>query len=165
MTRPATVAVFLLAAVVAGCASTNGSNGDRTGPAAAEKDHLRLELQVSDHELAVGDTFTVHATARNTGAEPIGITARSGALLIVRIWQETPVGWTTVKRYPEAAIMVIQPWTLAPGEQRAFEMKLTVGKDWPTAETLRLSAELNGRNDVRATTDIRITGSGEPSHD
>jgi hypothetical protein len=150
----------------AGCASQNaGGSADRNGSRVAQEDNLRLELEVSDHDLTVGDTFTVRATAGNTGREPVDITARSGALLIVRIWQETPVGWTTVKRYPEAAIMIIQTWTLAPGERRPFEMDLTVGKDWPTAETIRLTAELNGRDDVRAATEIRVVGSGEPAHD
>lgn len=146
--------------VLAGCAVNNGELDDPDVSRVAESDNLRLTLDVSERQVAIGDKLTVRLTARNTGSEPIDITARSGALMLVRIWRETPVGWTTVKQYPEAAIMIIRPWTLEAGEQRQFDMALTVDKDWPTAETIRLTAELNGRDDVRAGVKIEVAPRG-----
>ncbi|MFP3936698.1 MAG: hypothetical protein ACLFVW_00060 [Phycisphaerae bacterium] len=162
MRKLATLLICVLAggALLFGCAGNNGELDDPEVPRVTESDNLRLTLDVSDRQVAVGEKLKVRLTARNTGSEPIKITARSGALMRVRIWQETPIGWTTVKQYPEAAIMVITPWTLEAGRQRQFDMGLTVDKDWPTAETIRLTAELNGRSDVRVGAKIEVAPRG-----
>ncbi|MGC9455100.1 MAG: hypothetical protein ACP5HU_09580 [Phycisphaerae bacterium] len=144
----------------AGCAGSNGELDDPEAPRVAESDNLRLTIDVSDRQVAVGDKLTVNLTAENIGSEPVAITARSGAKMIVRIWEKTPAGWTTVKQYPEAAIMVLTPWALQAGEQKQFDMELQVDKDWPTAETIRLTAELNGRPELRAGAKIDVAPRG-----
>ncbi len=146
----------VVAVLCAGCAAPEPQPVDPGEPQMAEADGLQLKLEVSDHEVAVGDKLKVTLTAVNTHDEPINITSRTGALMLVHIWRETWAGWTTVKKYPEAATMAIVPWTLEAGEQREFDMDLTVGRDWPTAETIRLSAKLNGRPDVRPTVEIDV---------
>ena len=111
---------------------------------------LAVRLELSTWELAAGREFQVTLIARNTTRRPLAIGARSGSPYFVGVWRDTSVGWEQVRRYPETEIMIMNPWTLDPGQQRTFPCHLRVEPDWPTGERLRLTGELNGRPDAVA---------------
>jgi len=118
--------------------------------AKVSKGDLALELRVPRRNVVRGQTVPVTVTASNLGKEEMTVEATSGALVYVRLWRRTALGWEQVKRLPETAAMVIQHWALPPGQSKAFELNLTVSPDWPTGEPLRITTELNGRPEVRA---------------
>lgn len=123
-----------------------------------QKGGLEVRLQLAERHYLVGDQVKVTVEARNTGGEPIRIPADTGARVLVKVYQHTGTGWEQVKRYPQAATMVMSPWTLEPGAAAGpFELVVPVEPDWPTNEILRLTAELNGRPDVAPGVAITIT--------
>ena len=133
-----TLAIAL--AVVAGC-EPNRAQRQVLAPHAED---IGLTLSLSTSAPAPGQDVHVVATAVNNTRQPLAITASTSALVIVRLWRQTPSGWTQVREYPETALQVLHPWTLAPGKQREFEWTLTVEPNWPPNVPLRLTGELNG---------------------
>ena len=117
-------------------------------PNAAALGGLVVTIEVSKEVVVRGDQVKVTVLARNDTDEPMRIVARTGAPVYVRVWRKTFLGWEPVKRYPEAATMVMNPWTLAAESERKFELNLPVDPDWPSNESIRLTAELNGREEV-----------------
>ena len=147
-----TLAIAL--AVVAGC---ERNVAHQRQVLAARAEDIRLTLSLSTTALAAGQDVRVIATAVNNTRRPLEITASTSALVIVRLWRQTPSGWTQVREYPETALQVLHPWTLAPGEQREFEWTLTVEPNWPPNEPLRMTAELNGHPARSAPVALRVT--------
>lgn len=125
-------------------------------------DGLEVSLDVPKRNFKPGETFRVKLTARNTTKDPMRILATTGAPVYVRIWRHTGLGWEEVKRYPRAATMVMSPWTLEPHSVRSFVMQLTVEPDWPTAEALRITAELNGRREAAPGVTIEVFTTVQP---
>ena len=78
------------------------------------------------------------------------IRADSGALVYVRLWRHTGTAWEEINRFPAAAVMAVREWKLPAGGSHKVVMNVDVTPDWPTGEPLKLTAELNGRSDVRA---------------
>ena len=115
----------------------------------AVKDGLGVELRVPRRSLVRGETVPITVTARNLGKKEMVIPATSGALVYVILWRKTAVGWERVKRYPETAVPVASTWRLAPGAAQPFPLNLPIAPDWPVGEPLRLTAELNGRPEVK----------------
>lgn len=137
--------------LTAGCSMWNSQPAEPSGPLdnTVVVDNLSATLNVDKVHASVGESFAVSLTVRNTGQEPIRINAPTGAKMLVTVWRYTPIGWERVKQYPESVIQVVSPWTLEPGQTRTFEMIVPVTPDWPQLESLRLTAEPNGRMDVR----------------
>ena len=128
--------------VMGGCA---GEEIDIRPINTAEIDGLAVSLEVSKRTFDPGETFTVTVIAQNRTQRAMRIVAASGALVHMRIWRHTGLGWEEVKRYPQAATTALTPWTLKGNSARRFALQLTVQPDWPTGELLRLTGELNGK--------------------
>ena len=125
------VAVVLVG-LVSGCAPQADLEPINT----VEHGGLSVQLELAKRDFMIGEQFRVDVTASNNTSEPMGIVARSGAPVYVRIWRFTGMAWDEVKTYPEASIMVMRPWTLPAGEDWKFSMLLSVEPDWPTGEVL-----------------------------
>lgn len=159
--RIAAACVLLLTtAMLVGCA--NASRVDLRPINTVEVDGLSVSVEIPKRNFNTGETFVATVTAENRTKMPIEIIARTGAPVYLRLWRHTGLTWQEVKRYPEAATMVMSPWTLAPGDRRVFVRQLLVEPDWPTAELLRLTAELNGRDEVAPALVIEIHPSARP---
>lgn len=113
-------------------------------------DGLVVTAGVPQRNYVRGDTVTVAVTARNTSGRYLAIPADSGAPVYATLWRRTAVGWEQVKRYPQTAVMVAAPWKLRGGKTYKCALNLPVEPDWPTGEPLKLTVELNGRDDVVA---------------
>jgi len=57
--------------------------------------------------------------------------------------------------------MVMKPWTLPAGDERSWTLRIPVEPDWPTAEALRITGELNGRPEVSPVVCIEVLGSAK----
>lgn len=127
-----------------------GCNGAEVplGSDSAEAAGLMVRIQAPKTTFLTGEEFKVVVVARNTTHKPMRIDATTGAPVYLRIWRHTGLGWQQVRRYPQVATMVMNPWTLKPRSERRFELNLVVEPDWPTNEALLLTAELNARGDV-----------------
>jgi hypothetical protein len=159
MTRNILAASMLAAMVLAGC---NGDGSDKimTGPVnAVEADGLGATLTIPTRNYRIGDKVPASITVTNTTDEPATIRATTGAPIYLHVERWTGLAWEPVLTFPEAAIMVMSPWTLKPGASRTFEMTLTVEPDWPTNEMLRLVAEVNGRPQLRPALTFEVEGS------
>ncbi len=163
------IVVWLLV-IFLGVVAGAGCNGSPVGTArpgqTVEMDGLEISLEVPKRNLVGGERFNVLITARNKTDEPMEISARSGAPVFVRVFRYTGLTWREVKHYPQAAIMVMSPWTLPARGQRTFAMNLTVEPDWPTGELLRITGELNGRDEVSPGVTVHVSlparSPGEP---
>jgi hypothetical protein len=132
----------------------------------AGADGLTVRVKVPKAFYLPGQIVNVEVTAVNNTSEAIDIQSRSSALVKADVRTYDGVRWKTVKTFPEAAAMVITPWTLEPGQSRTFPpLSLEISKDWPTAETLRLRGWINGREDLKPTVEIRIVPEASPLPD
>jgi len=145
----------LTAFVLGGCGSHEPV--DVSPPNSVEIDGLKVTIKVPKRSFVTGERFQVLITADNTTRHPIRIPAASGAPVYVRIWRHTGLSWEEVKRYPEAATTIMTPWTLQPHQQWTRIMNLTVEPDWPTDELLRITAELNGREDASPALTVEVS--------
>lgn len=144
------------ALVSGGCAASQ--QGPETGPATgrAKTDGLVLRLSLDRTEVLVGEQVEATVTARNTGEQPRRIEARTGALVYLRVWGYDGINWIEEKQYPQAATMVLTPWTLEPGRTRTWTFTLPVEPDWPTYQRARITAELNGVPELLAAVPIEV---------
>jgi hypothetical protein len=119
-------------------------------------DDLSLVLDLPKDRFEPGETFTATITLKNRSGEPLEIEASSSALYKIHLMRPQRTDWQTFKTYPDAAAMVITPWTLPAGEERAFTPELTVAEDWPTHELIRVQAEINGLPEIKTAVDIEV---------
>jgi len=152
-----TVAVFF---ALAGCAAPEMQFGPGPGNSAEAKG-LIVHVSVPKRDFAVGEQVKVTVTAVNTTRRPISFNATSSARAIVRLFRHTGMGWEQVRRYPQAAAMILSPWRLERGQRRSFVLMVPVEPDWPSEEPLRLTGELNGRGDLAPGVVIRVRSAGK----
>ncbi len=146
MKSAAALATAAIALGLAACAKPPTS--PNVGQAASGE--LSLKLTVDKTAVHIGDELHITLTAQNNGLSPINITSRSGALMLVTLWEYDKVrGWVRVKQYPEASTFQLVPWRLKARSERTFESDIPVEQDWPTDRMLRLTAELNGQPQLR----------------
>jgi len=154
----AAVPMAICSILAAGCDSP-----DVVGPTLEVSDDdgtgLVVGIELPKSHFVPGEHLAVKVTAQNTTDEPMSILAQTGAPVYVNIWRNTGLGWDTVKRYPQAATMVMSPWELSAGQTRTFTLRLTVEPDWPTGEPLRMTAQLNGRESITPGIIITVAGS------
>jgi len=141
---------LLLLMTVLGCWFRVDEGLGRGLTVSAAKGGLFLEMSLPERQYALGDTIPVTVVAVNESKEEMVLKATSGALMYLTLWRHTPVGWEQLKRFPETAVMIPSPWKLPPGGSNKFPVNLEVTPDWPKSEQLKLTAELNGRPDLKA---------------
>ena len=105
---------------------------------------LELTLQLPRDEFTVGETIDMTLTAHNTTRGPIWLTAPQHTHWVLGVWRKTRGVWEEVKRYPATPMNRQLPWILGGAKTRAFHARIPVEPDWPTAEALRITAELGG---------------------
>ncbi len=115
-----------------------------------------VALALPKRSLKIGETVQATIIVRNTTDQPMRIDATTSAPYHIRVYRATSVGWEVTKQYPEAALMVMSPWTLEPQTQRTFSAKLPVEPDWPTG-TVRVTAGINGLGDIHPGLTVMVT--------
>ena len=151
--KAAYMLLFAAGLCLAGCAQQEIATGEHV----AQADGLVVTLESPQHDVLVpGENLSLIVTVRNTTKQPAEIVARSGAPVYARVWRRGEMYWQQVKTYPQAATMVMTPWTLPAREQRTFMLSLPVEPDWPTGEPLRITAELNGRPQAKPAIIVRV---------
>ncbi len=161
MNRTTIPAILLAAALLAaGCAGeTHRSRPGGPDVATASAGELSLTVQAERRVLRTGERLAVDVTVANRGSGPVEIVSPNAARLLATVWakyDETGSTWEKVKTYPQAAAMVVTPWTLRPGESFRRTMHLPVEPDWPGEERLRLTVTVNGLDDLTAETFLRV---------
>jgi len=159
MNRWMVLPVCLLALALTGCAKE-----ETFGPpqSMVRADGLEVTLNIPQRTYYVCDSLTLTVNALNTTDEPIEIPADTAARILVKIYHYQGTGWQEVKRYPEAAAMIMSHWTIAPHAAAGpFTLTLPVEPDWPTNEILHLTAELTGRPDAAPGIAITVHKPGE----
>ncbi len=142
MNRLALVAAAALLPAAGGCPARPETAGLPVGPIVAEARGLEVSLALPKYSFYRGEEIPLKVAARNTTRRDVVITAHSGALAYVSLWQLQPE--RQILRFPQAAILVVKQWTLPAGESRSFPLNLQVTPEWPTREPMRLVAEING---------------------
>ncbi|MFB3892135.1 MAG: hypothetical protein ACE15C_08950 [Phycisphaerae bacterium] len=147
--------------ILAGCTEIKPAPIVGQGNTVKSKD-LAVRVEVPAKVFYVGQRFTVKVTATNLTDSPLTITARRGAPVYVHLSRFTGLFEEEFQTYPEAALMVMSQWTLAPHEAKTFPLDLVVAPDWPRGEPLHLTAEINGRPDLRPMVVITIASNPPP---
>ena len=147
------VILLLSATAMAGCAARDVQVSHVSSVAAGG---LEVSVEIPKRDYTVGERFTVTVTARNESDSPVEIIARGGAPVYLRLWRCGELGWEQIHRYPRASTMLVMPWTLAAGQARSFPIVLAVEPDWPDGELLKLTAEINGRNELAPALTLNI---------
>ncbi|NQU76345.1 MAG: hypothetical protein HQ546_08555 [Planctomycetes bacterium] len=119
---------------------------------------LSTTVMVDRRIARIGDKLDISLMAENTSSDPIPVEADTTAPMLVTVWRYNMAnGWQRAKVYPEVSITQRSAWVLQRHEKRKFFMTVPVEPDWPTLELLRITAELNGRPDVRPFVLIEIS--------
>ncbi len=153
----------LAAALLSGCPGQSPQPTTQPRQAASRpatgtaREDMALSLELPKRQFTMGEKFKIRLTARNISNRTIRIPVSPGAPIKIRIWRRVAMGWDEIRTYPQAAQLTTHPWQLKPGQERSFEMVLTVEPDWPTQDRVAVIAELNGRPDLRARDTITIT--------
>lgn len=128
--------------LLAGCQTPPLAAGDNA--AVVCSDTLQMSMQLGARTFTVGQTLPVTIKVRNVSGSPVTIQAKSGAPVYIHLSRRLPLFEEEFKTYPEASSMVMDLWTLMPGETRTFDLTLPVEADWPKNEPIHLVGELNG---------------------
>ncbi|MCY2930522.1 MAG: hypothetical protein NTV86_13685 [Planctomycetota bacterium] len=152
MKAASAIAVLATVTILSGCADPGPGMKLRPGA----KDGLALTMTISKATPRVGDRVKVVVTAANAGKKPIAVAAETTALVLLDVWRPAGQSWDRFKQFPEAAGTRLTVWRLEPGEVKTFELFVDITPDWPTAETLRMTARLNGRANVAAEVSLRV---------
>jgi len=88
--------------------------------------------------------MALEVKAVNTTGSPVEIQSPTGAPVLVRIMRASMASYEQVRVYPGSATANILNWTLPARATRTFKLMVPVEPDWPVAEVLYVSAELNG---------------------
>lgn len=145
--RPTIVWIALAVLFVTGCTNRSGMNGPaprRQAGSSVRGEGMEVSVHVPKRQWRTGDTIPVEVTAVNTTDSPIGIVSPSGAPVLVRVMRPVRGSFERVRQYPQSATSNIVNWTLPANGARTYKLRVPVEPDWPVAEPLRLTAELNG---------------------
>jgi len=152
---------LLAAGGIPGCGAQEAPRIHLSETNAVESGGLAVSIRLSKEAFTVGEKVSVLLKAYNLTNRPISIEAASGALVFVKIWRHTGLGWEQLKCYPQSAVMALNPWTLAPRSERNFSLQLTVEPDWPVGELVRITGELNGWPDASAGVIIEVSAAAK----
>lgn len=144
---------MVLMVLMVGGIGCNGSMPDGLAAELAERntvseDGVELTIALAQRELQHGQAIKVGVLVQNATTQDITVKADSEALCKISLWRHTWLGWERMETWPESAMEIRSDWILKAGQSRTFQQSLLVGKDWPTHEPLRLTAELAGKPDL-----------------
>jgi len=105
---------------------------------------LDVSIRLPKRQWKVGETMVLEVKAVNTTRSPVEIHSPTGAPVLVRIMRASRMSYEQVRVYPGSATANILNWTLPASSTRTFNLMVPVEPDWPVAEVLYVSAELNG---------------------
>jgi hypothetical protein len=105
---------------------------------------MNVSISLPRRQWKVGETIAVEVVAVNTTGSPVDIASPTGAPVLVRIMRPSRMSFEQVHVYPTGATSNILNWTLPARGSRTFKLMVPVEPDWPVAEALYVSAELNG---------------------
>jgi len=149
------VLILLTFLAAAGCSSHAGSSQwhsgeltDVTGVPLAGRDDLAVTVSLTStsSHLTTGQAIDAMVTITNLTDRPVRIDSPTSVRLYVYIWRYTEAGWTKILRYPQSELHVVTPWGIAPDASVGMTLPLVIEPNWPTYETLRLTAAVNGAN-------------------
>lgn len=105
---------------------------------------LEVGLMLPRQTYGVGEMIPAVVRVRNISPGPVVVEARSGAPVCIHLLRWNNLYEDEFKTYPQAATMVLNKWSLQPGETRNFPLMLPVEADWPRNEPIKMAAEVNG---------------------
>jgi len=105
---------------------------------------LDVSIRLPKRQWKVGETMAIQVKAVNMTNAPVEIHSPTGAPVLIRIMRQSRMSYEQVRVYPGSATANILNWTLPARGERTFELMVPVEPDWPVAEVLYVSAELNG---------------------
>lgn len=105
---------------------------------------LNVSIRLAKRGWKAGETMALEVRAVNTTGSPVEIHSPTGAPVLVRIMRRSMMSYEQVRVYPGSATANILNWTLPAHGTRTFKLMVPVEPDWPVAEVLYVSAELNG---------------------
>ena len=117
---------------------------------------ITVGLKLPRHEFRRGDEFTVKVVTVNTSDEALTLRRYGEPKYFIQIARNEGLGWETVKTYPTGAADLLREWSIPAGHADVYQTTLIVEPDWPTGETLRISAEMNRHPEVRVADFIRV---------
>jgi hypothetical protein len=108
----------LVAAILAGCAASDGTAGAVAQAGRGERPALRLTLSSDRAAYAVGQPVKLTLTVENTGGAPLVVTTPTAQLYDFAVFR----GGQEVWRWSgdRGFATQIMEWTLAPGQRREF---------------------------------------------
>jgi len=132
--------------MVAGCESKMDAYGSASPVAAnvVKGKDMAVSIRLPKRQWKIGETMPVEVAAVNTTGSPIDIVSPTGAPVLVRIMRPSRMSFEQVHVYPTGATSNILNWILPAKGGRTFKLMVPVEPDWPVAELLYVSAELNG---------------------
>ncbi len=152
MKAASAIAVLAMVTILAGCADQGPGMTFRPGA----KDGLALTLSISKATPCLGERVQAVVTAANTSKKPIEFSADTTAPVLLDVWRPVGQSWELFNRLPGAARTRLTTWRLEPGQVKVFHLTMDITPDWPTAETMRVTAQLNGRTDLTAEVVLRV---------
>lgn len=132
--------------MVAGCQSDMDVSSIASGAAAnvVKGKAMNVSISLPKRQWKVGETMAVEVVAVNTTGSPVDIASPTGAPVLVRIMKPSRMSFEQIHVYPTASTSNILNWTLPARGSRTFKLMVPVEPDWPVAEVLYVSAEING---------------------
>ncbi|NLF29380.1 MAG: hypothetical protein GX591_00675 [Planctomycetes bacterium] len=144
---PATLAALLALGALGGCADRRAE-----GPvfSTASHDDLVVTVRADRRTAAIGDTVALTIVAENPRFRDLLIESDTADPVLVTVWRYDAVaGWKRAMAFPPAPLRRYTAWVLEGRAGRTFTVELPIEPGWPVLETLKITAELAGRPDVR----------------
>ncbi|MDP6636135.1 MAG: hypothetical protein QGG42_14640 [Phycisphaerae bacterium] len=118
---------------------------------------LALTIELPKRRFAAGEDISLRIIAHNTGKQAIAFESSTSALYKVTLYRMTSSGWRWVNQYPQSVMSVRKTWKLQPGQSVKYSQIITVGRDWPMDEALKMVVELVGAPDLKCPMIISAT--------
>ncbi|MFW6154576.1 MAG: hypothetical protein ACOC95_05110 [Planctomycetota bacterium] len=144
---PATPALLLAVTILTGC-----PNRTAEGPAfsTVARDDLVVTLRADRRTARVGDTLALTIEATNPRRGDLLIESSTANPVVVTVWRYDAVAaWKRAMVFPPAPLRQYTAWVLEGKDTRTVTISLPIEPGWPLLETLKVTAELSGRPDVR----------------
>ena len=144
---PLAMAALVAVTILGGCPSRTD---DAPPFSTVTRDDLAVTLRADRRSAAIGDTVELTITAENPRRRDLLIESDTSDPIRVTVWRYDAVaGWKRARVFPPASLRRYTTWVLQGRDTRTFTVSLPIEPGWPLLETLKVTAELAGRPDVR----------------